>query len=71
MKLHFEVLYGHSRCRFQHMLAFGSPSVIGATFAWAARVNTPLSDEVPLASYLPVVRENDAVKVTALDVAKE
>ena len=53
------------------MLAFGSPSVIGATFAWAARVNTPLSDEVPLASYLPVVRENDAVKVTALDVAKE
>ena len=53
------------------MLAFGTPSVIEATFLWAARVNTPLSDGVLLTSYLPVVRENDAVKVTALDVAKE
>ena len=51
------------------MLAFGSPSVIGATFGWAARVNTPLSDEVLLTSYLQVVRGNDAVKFTALVVA--
>ena len=53
------------------MLAFGTPTVIGATFLRVARGNTPLADEVPLASYLPVVRESDAVKITALDVAKE